>query len=126
MRYCRESMIYAFVGSAAAIGIVACANAAPPDVMSFYPTGVQRGQTAEIVVSGNIGNWPLKVWTEMPGLTIEPAAEKGKLKVTAAADAPVGIHWIRLVSDDSASPPRPLLVGTLSEMVETERSEERR
>lgn len=120
MRICREKLICVLVGIAAAGGAIACANAAPPEISSFFPTGVQRGQTTEIAASGNLGNWPSKVWTEMPGLTIEPATEKGKLKITAAADAPAGIHWIRLINDEGASLPRPLMVGTLPECVETE------
>ncbi|HUE70183.1 MAG TPA: PPC domain-containing protein [Pirellulaceae bacterium] len=96
------------------------ASAAPPEVTSFSPTGIQRGQTAEIAVAGNLPGWPLQIWTEFPGLTIEPAADKGKLKVTAAADAPAGIHWIRLANGEGASAPRPFFVGTLPEIEEKE------
>lgn len=105
---------------AAAALVSAMANAAPPEVTSFSPTGIQRGKTAEIVVAGNLPAWPLQIWTEFPGLTIEPAANKGKLKITAAADVPAGIHWIRLASGEGASTPRPFFVGTLPEIEEKE------
>lgn len=106
----------------AVLGILPAAPlpAAPPELASFSPTGIQRGQTAEIVAVGKFGAWPPRILTESPGLTIEPAADKGKLKITAAADAPAGIHWIRLADDEGASLPRPLFVGTFAEAVEKE------
>src|SRR4030095_12161834 len=81
--------------------------AAPPEVTALTPSGITRGQTAEIVASGNLPSWALKVWTDCPGLTIEAAADKGKLKVTAAADARPGLCWLRLMGTDGASAPRP-------------------
>ncbi len=104
----------------AATLLIASAAAAPPEVTSFSPSGIQRGQTAEITTSGNITAWPPQIWTELSGLTIEPAADKGKLKITAAADAPAGIHWLRLISGEGASTPRPFFVGSLPEVVEKE------
>lgn len=118
----RQTFIPAAIAAAALLN--AFASAAPPEVTSFLPTGVQRGQTAEIVAAGNLGAWPPKVWTELPGLSIEAAADKGKLRITAAADAPLGIHWIRLADSEGASSPRPLLVGTLPEIVEKEPNHE--
>ena len=120
MSLSRQTVVSTWVAIAAAIGQAASTQAASPEVTSFFPTGVQRSQTSELTVGGNVGNWPPKVWSERPGLTIEPAAEKGKLKVTAAADAPAGIHWIRLINEEGASLPRPLLVGSLPEIVEAE------
>ena len=120
MRTCCKPVVRILAGIVAAIGLALPAEAAPPELTAFFPTGVQRGQTAEIVASGNFGTWPPKIWTELPGLSIEPAAEKGKLKVTAAADAAAGIHWVRLANDEGASQPRPLLVGSLPELAETE------
>src|SRR6478752_3450177 len=58
--------------------------AAPPEVTSFSPTGVTRGQTAEVTAGGNLGGtWPAQVWSDNPGLTIEALEGRGKLKVTA-------------------------------------------
>ncbi|MBC7855402.1 MAG: PPC domain-containing protein [Pirellulaceae bacterium] len=95
--------------------------AAPPEVTSLIPTGITRGQTAEIVAGGNLGGtWPLQVWTDNPGLTIEALADSGKLKVTAAADARLGLTWLRLIGADGASVPRPFFVGSLPEVAEVE------
>ncbi len=97
------------------------AAAAPPEVTSFIPTGVSRGQTAEVTAAGNLGGtWPAQVWTDNPGLAIEALADRGKLKVTAAADARPGLTWVRLIGADGASVPRPLFVGSLPEVAEVE------
>ena len=96
------------------------ATAAPPEITSFSPTGIQRGQLAEITVGGNFPQWPPQVVTELPGLALEPAADKGKLKVTCAADAPAGIHWVRLANAEGAGSPRPFFVGSLPELEEKE------
>src|SRR5205085_4416683 len=47
-------------------------------------------------------------------------ADRGKLKVTAAADARPGLTWIRLMGADGASSPRPFFVGSLPEIAEVE------
>lgn len=97
------------------------ASAAPPEVTSLLPTGISRGQTAEVTAGGNLaGPWPLQIWTDNPGLTIEALADRGKLKVTAAADARPGLTWIRLMGSDGASSPRPFFVGSLPEVAEVE------
>ncbi len=94
---------------------------APPEVTSFSPTGVTRGQTADVNAGGNLGGtWPAQIWTDNPGLTIEALADRGKLKVTAAADARPGLTWVRLLGADGASVPRPLFVGQLPEVAEVE------
>ena len=97
------------------------AFAAPPEVTSLLPTGITRGQTAEVSAGGNLGGiWPLQVWTDNPGLSVEALADRGKLKVTAAADARLGLTWVRLMGADGASSPRPLFVGSLPEVAEVE------
>lgn len=103
------------------LATVCVASAAPPEVSSLIPTGITRGQTAEIIAGGNLGGtWPLQAWTDSPGLTIECLADRGKLKVTAAADARLGLAWLRLISDEGASSPRPFFVGSLPEAAEVE------
>lgn len=96
------------------------AVAAPPEITSLFTTGVTRGQTAEITAGGNLPAWPLQAWTDNSGLSIEAAADKGKLKVTAAADARLGLCWLRLIGSEGASSPRPFFVGSLPEAAETE------
>lgn len=94
--------------------------AAPPEVTALTPSGIARGQTAEVTAGGTLPTWPLQAWTDCPGLTIEAGTDKGKLKVTAAADARPGLGWLRLVGNDGASAPRPFFVGSLPETAEVE------
>lgn len=97
------------------------ASAAPPEVTSLIPTGIARGQTAEVTAGGKLaGPWPLEIWTDNPGLALEVLADRGKLKVTAAADARPGLTWIRLMGADGASSPWPFFVGSLPEVAEVE------
>lgn len=101
--------------------LVSAVTAAPPELTSFHSTGVTRGQMAEVTAGGNLGGtWPVQVWTDNPGMTIEALADRGKLKVTAAADARPGLTWVRLIGADGASVPRPLFVGSLPEVAEVE------
>ncbi|MBL8792644.1 MAG: PPC domain-containing protein [Planctomycetia bacterium] len=94
--------------------------AAPPTVNSLYPAGVQRGQTVEVTVAGTFDTWPPQVWCDRKDVEIKPGKEKGKLTVTAAPEAVPGVCWLRLYDDQGASPLRPLLVGSLPEILEQE------
>lgn len=93
--------------------------AAGPEPSHWFPQGVQRGVTTEVTVGGNFPNWPLGVWVDRPGLTITPG-EKGKLAIAAAVDAVPGVYWLRLHDTATAAAPHPFVVGTLSEVNETE------
>ncbi len=95
------------------------ARAAGPEPKHWFPLGVQRGATVEVSVGGNFPHWPLNVWVDRPGLSITPG-EKGKLSITAAADAAPGIYWLRMHDDAAAAAPQPFVVGTLPEVNETE------
>ncbi len=100
--------------------LTATALAAPPEVTSLYPAGAGRGTTAQVTSGGTFAKWPPLIWVDGPGLKIEPAADQGKLNVTAAADALPGLYWVRLMDAEGASIPRPFLVGTLPEVLEQE------
>lgn len=100
--------------------LAATAFAAPPEVTSLYPAGAQRGTTAQVTSGGTFAKWPPLIWVDGPGLKIEPAADQGKLNVTAAADALPGLYWVRLMDAEGASVPRPFFVGTLPETLEQE------
>jgi hypothetical protein len=73
-----------------------------------------------VTAAGGFSQWPVKVWTEGPGLEVRALPEKGKLAIAVAPDAPVGVHWVRLFDDEGATAPRPFLVGTLPEALEAE------
>jgi hypothetical protein len=96
------------------------AVAAPPSLTSLYPAGAQRGTTVEVAAAGTLDPWPVTVWASGPGVTVETAKDKGKLKVTVAADAVPGPYWLRAHNADGASGLRPFFVGMLPEVTETE------
>jgi hypothetical protein len=96
------------------------AEAAPPSVSTLYPTGAQRGGSVEVTATGTLDPWPLKVWTDRPGVTFEPAEKKGQFQVTVAPDAPAGVHWVRFYNAEGGSSLRPFVVGVLPEVQEKE------
>ncbi|MBI3465729.1 MAG: PPC domain-containing protein [Planctomycetes bacterium] len=94
--------------------------AAPPDLKYLYPAGAQQGQTVELTAAGSFAQWPVQTWVDRPGVAVTPAADKGKLTVTVAADAMPGLYWMRLHDREGASPPCPLIIGSLPEVLEEE------
>lgn len=96
------------------------ASAKVPTLDYLYPAGGQRGRTVEVAAGGNVDPWPPRVRVEGRGVVVEPAAEKGKLTVTVAPDAPLGPAWVRLYNEEGASALRPFVVGHGPEVVEAE------
>jgi hypothetical protein len=90
------------------------------ELKTLFPAGVQRGQSVEVTAGGTFPVWPVQVWVDRPGLTVEPAKENGKLTIRVAADANVGVYWLRLYDPTGASGQRPFVVGTLAELQEKE------
>jgi len=113
----RFSVLGMVVGAALA---VSSASAAPPTVTALYPAGVQRGQTVEVTVSGTFDSWPPHVGCDRKDVEIKPGKDKGKLSITVAPDAVPGTCWFRLYYDQGAAMLRPLLIGTLPELLEQE------
>ena len=93
---------------------------APPKVNFLFPAGGQRGQSVAVTVAGEFSSWPVQVWSDRPGITATCESDKGKLKLEIGADAAPGIYWLRLTDAEGASALRPFIVGTLSEVAETE------
>jgi len=108
------------LSAALAALLAATAAAAPPEATRIFPPGVRRGATVTVKVAGSFPVWPVTVWSERPGLQWEPQADPGTFAVTAAADAPLGVHLPRFVSPEGASAPRRFVVGHLPESVESE------
>jgi len=106
------------------LGLVAVASAKAPTLENLFPAGASRGSTVEVTATGQFERWPVKVWVSNPTIEVKPGVEKGKLTVTIAADAPPGLHWLRLFDDEGATSPRPFLVGQLPEVVEVEPNDE--
>jgi hypothetical protein len=95
-------------------------SAAPPRVSIHTPTGGQRGTTVTVSAAGSFDQWPAKVWCDTAGVTATADKEKGKFAVTLAADAPLGVAWLRFHDDSGASGLRPFVIGGLPEEAEAE------
>ena len=103
-----------------ALTLAAPALAKGPTLDHLYPAGGPRGSTVQVEASGQFERWPVRAWSSEPSIEVEPGAEKGRLSVTIAPDAPAGLYWIRLYDDEGVTAPRPFLVGLLPEANEVE------
>jgi len=106
------------------LALASVAVAKPPTLEHLFPAGAARGSTVEVTASGQFERWPVRGWSSSEGLAIRAGAEKGKLSMVVAPDAPTGVHWVRLFDDEGASSPRPFVVGVLPELLEVEPNDE--
>lgn len=123
----------------AAVPAPARAQTGYPMILSTYPVGCRRGTTTEVDVRGreNLAG-AYAVLFEKPGLTAEivppetkpndkPDPKKPpkplnelKLKVTAAADAPLGVTEYRVITPRGASTVGLFVIGSEPETLEKE------
>ncbi len=101
-------------------GAVARVDAAPPQVNHLFPSGARIGTTVTVKVVGSVDPWPPLAWTSTSALEVTASENKLELSVRVDPAANPGVHWIRLYNSEGASEPRPFVVGTLPELVETE------
>src|SRR3712207_5245313 len=98
-----------------------------PMLISVYPVGCQRGKTTEVTVTGRYNfAGAYGALFEGKGLSAEVVpptmAEMGKpidtitLKITAAADAPLGPQEFRVATPRGLSSVGTLIVGTEPEL----------
>ncbi len=89
------------------------------------PMGVQVGATVEVTITGENVEDLTELQFSTPKLTAKPKLggdgkpEANKFLVTAAADAPVGVHDARFVSRLGISSARAFSVSTLAEVTRT-------
>lgn len=74
----------------------------------------------EVAALGDAAKWPVKVWCDDPGVRWEPLADKGKFRVTVAADAALGGHAIRFYDADNSTDALPFVIGAIPELSEQE------
>lgn len=77
----------------------------------IYPPIVGVGSELEATAEGKFPQWPLKIECDRDDVTITLQAETGKLKIAAAAEAPVGPAWIRFRDGETVSSLTPLVIG---------------
>ncbi len=93
---------------------------AAPEVRFLFPAGAQRGQSVEVTAGGKFSIWPVTVQVSRPGVEVSVLEDSGKLSVQVADDASPGLYWLRLYDATGAAPPKPFIVGPVSEVVENE------
>ncbi len=96
----------------------------PPELSTVRPVAIQRGSEQPIVLTGTNLTDIKSVRFSVPGLTAEVGKVTGgrtvELKVRCAADAPVGIAEVRVVTTHGVSNCRYLYVDTLPVVQEKE------
>src|SRR5262249_4014150 len=114
-----------------------------PRLLTIFPMGGKAGTTVEVLFSGQDIEEPEGVLFSHPAIKAEiiaaepppqadPKAKGGrgkaaakptaavKYKITIPADAPVGVHDIRLFNKWGVTNPRAFVVGDLAEVNEVE------
>lgn len=94
------------------------ALAAAPTLTHIFPAGGQRGAKVTVTCSGAFDWKKVKVWS--PGVKAGILKESGKLEIEIPKDLPADRIWLRLHTDEGASPVVPFLVGDLPEVMESE------
>ena len=118
---------FSAAGALAAAGMLCLslsAAAVPPTLDSLFPAGGRRGSTVAITASGKLETWPVKVWTDSPGLKIEAGDKSPKLTAHIAPDTPAGPHLVRIYTTDGASALHCFMVGDQEELAEAEPNDE--
>src|SRR4051794_18753251 len=107
-----------------AILAASTAQAASPSLAAIRPIGGQRGSEVEVVLSGaRLGDAQELLWYQ-PGIETVSLAKVDdnnvKVKLKIAADAPLGIHDVRLRTATGVSEHRTFSVGPYPVVYEAE------
>lgn len=99
---------------------VAFADPIPrPALSTVFPAGGKAGATVEVVVAGSDFDGARMLAFDHPGIRATLVKDT-TFRVTIAADVPVGVHEVRVISALGVSNPRAFVVGRLNESVERE------
>jgi len=113
-----------FVALLAIILCVATAARAAPAMTWLYPAGGTYQRETVVTVGGDHKQWPPTVWIEnsdaLPGVSITPMKDKGKLKVTLGELTTSNQVRFRLYDDTGATPLRSFVIDALPSVMEKE------
>jgi len=81
---------------------------AEPIVASMFPPSIVRGQTTLVTLRGEELHEALDLWSSLPtgalkAKRLETTPDVARFEVAVAADAPIGLHGVRLATDDGLS-----------------------
>jgi hypothetical protein len=109
---------------AVAFGLVAAvaAWAETPKLSSMSPLGVRRGEGTEVAFFGSNLEGKARLIAPFSAEVVPSNADVAswKVKITPAADTPVGIYVCRIRTDDGLTAPFLFAVGQVPEVVEKE------
>lgn len=98
-----------------------------PTIAVPSPSGVQRGTTAELTITGTNLADAVGVWTSFPAKVSIPTdmnngkdAAKLRVKLDVPADAPIGFHTIRVATKHGISNMRIFCVDDLPQVAEVD------
>lgn len=94
--------------------------AEPPTIDRLIPMGGQRGSTIDVKFAGKPGDGDLKVHSETDSISLVLNEPRDAARVTIAAAARPGLHWLRFSNPSGATELRPFVVGLVPEVIETE------
>ena len=92
--------------------------AATPPLDFLFPAGGPIGATFTVEAGGKHEDWPVEVCSYPDGIDFKALEEKGKFSVTVGEGARPGPRWVRLYSEQGASPPRLFFAGVTPEVPE--------
>jgi hypothetical protein len=115
-----RSVMATLTAIAALLATAGVGRAEVPDVKFLFPAGVQQGQTRTLKINGKPGTAPLQFWTSDERLSATAGEKEDQIALTAAADAPAGLHWLRVANAEGASELLPVIVGVLPEVSESD------
>src|SRR5262245_28515381 len=128
----RRSIFYSAVVSVLAISAVrAQQQGVPiptPTLLTVFPCGAQAGKNVEVTIDGTMLESASELRFSIPGITAElqPPASNGRsgksivFRVQVPADAPLGLHDVRVVAKQGITNPRAFAIGDRPEIVERE------
>ena len=104
--------------------------AVPPQFPTLnvpFPLGAQRGQTTELTLTGTNLTDPTALWTSFPAKATfltdkkdsKDAATRLRVRLEVPADAPIGVHSIRLATKHGVSNLRTFCIDEVPQIDET-------
>ena len=132
----RAFLVVLWLVPCSAIAQIPDAATPAPFLSSITPCGGKRGTSVEVSFAGTDLDDPKLLIFDHPGITatpvipsapapmpgkpVPPAPPVAKFLVKIAADAPLGLHDVRIAGRWGVSQPRVFVVGDIAEVVEKE------
>lgn len=91
-----------------------------PAVTALDPAGVQTGQSVTVKLHGAVGTAPVEVWVDRSDLSVKATEKPDEFTLTTTDETRPGVAWLRWHNAEGASDLRPVVIGTLPEIMEVE------